>query len=84
VKPDIFISTAEFQTRMETLVRRVHGCPTAEGSSEIFMPGELEAREEARRRRRGIPYNITEVAELNKEAAKLGIEPLFLADGPLA
>jgi LDH2 family malate/lactate/ureidoglycolate dehydrogenase len=82
LQPDLFISAAEFRSRMDTLVQRVHACPAAEGFSGIFMPGELEARQEVERRRSGIPYNLTEFAELHQEAAKSGIEPLFLADAP--
>jgi LDH2 family malate/lactate/ureidoglycolate dehydrogenase len=84
MKPDLFVTKDEYFKRMDTLVQRVHNCPTAEGFSEILMPGEIEGRLEAARRRTGIPYNIKEVAALQQEAAKAGLPALPVSNAPLA
>ncbi|WP_414475499.1 Ldh family oxidoreductase [Microvirga sp. M2] len=83
IKPDLFVTREEFRHRMDTLVRRVHDCPKAEGFDEILMPGEMESRLEATRERTGIPYNAIDIAALQKEAAKAGQPPLLVVDGPV-
>ena len=83
LKPDLFISADEYRARMDTLMRRIHDCPKAEGFSEVLVPGELEAREEAKRRRSGIPFSRGELATLREEAAKAGIGALETSDRPL-
>jgi len=84
MKPDLFVPIAEYRARMDTLVERVRACPRAEGFDEILLPGELEAREEQLRRRRGIPYGGSEIASLQEEAARAGVAPLSVSDRPLA
>ncbi len=78
MKPDLFVSGDEYRERMDTLVQRVRECPTADGFTEILLPGEPEARQEAARRKSGIPYSATEIAALQEEAAKAGVPPLAL------
>jgi LDH2 family malate/lactate/ureidoglycolate dehydrogenase len=78
MRPDLFISETEYRDRMDTLVQRVHDSPKAEGFSEILLPGEPEMREEEARRKNGIPYNAKEIAILQEEAAKAGVEPLTI------
>jgi LDH2 family malate/lactate/ureidoglycolate dehydrogenase len=82
MKPDLFVPLAEYRARMDKLVRRVHECPPAEGFSEILMPGEMEGRLEAERKRAGIPYNVKEVAGLQKEAAAAGLPSLATSQTP--
>lgn len=84
MRPDLFIPLDEYLRRMDMLVERVHACPPAEGFTEVLMPGEPEARQEAVRRRRGIPYSRGEIETLQAEAAKAGILPLPVAAAPLA
>lgn len=84
MKPDLFVPIAEYRARMDTLVERVRACPRAEGFDEILLPGELEAREEQLRRRRGIPYGGSEIASLQEEAARAGVAQLAVSDRPLA
>jgi LDH2 family malate/lactate/ureidoglycolate dehydrogenase len=83
IKPDLFVTSEEFLQRMDTLVRRVHQGPKAQGFDEILMPGEMESRLETARSRTGIPYNAIDVAALQKEAAAAGQPPLPVAAGPL-
>lgn len=76
MKPDLFVSEADYKDRMDTLFTRIRAVPKAEGFDEILLPGEIESREMARREKSGIPYAPTEVAMLDAEAAKAGVAPL--------
>jgi LDH2 family malate/lactate/ureidoglycolate dehydrogenase len=84
MKPDLFVPRAQYLERMDALVQRVHGCPTADGFAAVLMPGERERRFEARHRRTGVPYAAKEVAALQREAERLGLAPLAVSDRPLA
>jgi LDH2 family malate/lactate/ureidoglycolate dehydrogenase len=83
MRPDLFVSAAEYRDRMDTLVQRMRDCPKAEGFSEILIAGEPEAREEDARRRYGIPYSPSDIAPLHDEAANAGVAPLTVSDAPL-
>jgi LDH2 family malate/lactate/ureidoglycolate dehydrogenase len=83
MKADLFVSEADYRARMDTLVQRVRDCPKADSFDEILIPGEPEARHEAERRRTGIPYSAGEVAALQDEAARAGVAPLAVSDGPI-
>jgi LDH2 family malate/lactate/ureidoglycolate dehydrogenase len=45
---------AEFESRIEALIAQVKSVPKAEGTEEIFFPGELEDRNTERHRKQGI------------------------------
>lgn len=83
MRPDLFVSKKAYRARMDTLVERVRACPKAEGFDEILLPGEIEAREEAKRRASGIPYGTVEIDALQREAARAGIAKLAVSDEPL-
>jgi LDH2 family malate/lactate/ureidoglycolate dehydrogenase len=83
MKPDLFVPQDQYKKRMDALVDKVHAAPTADGFTDVQMPGEPETRHEALRRRGGIPYSRGEIAELQKEAATAGIAPLAVSDQPL-
>src|SRR6202790_1737589 len=80
MKPDLFIPRDEYFGRMDTLVQRVHACPTAEGFDEGIMPGERERRLEANHRRTGVPFHAKEVALLQEAAAKAGLPQLSVSN----
>ena len=82
MKPDLFVSKKEYRARMDTLVERVRACPKAEGFDEILLPGELEAREEEKRSRSGIPYGAAEIDPLQNEAARAGVAKLDVSAVP--
>lgn len=82
LRPDLFVSADDFRARMDRLVQRVHAVPTAEGFSEILMPGEIEGRLEAERLRCGVPYGSVELAALQKEAAEAQLPALAVSDRP--
>jgi LDH2 family malate/lactate/ureidoglycolate dehydrogenase len=83
MKPNLFVSEDEYRARIDALIERVRAAPRAEGYAEILLPGEPEDRIEADRRRSGIPYAAGEVAALNDEAKKAGVQPLTVADRPI-
>jgi LDH2 family malate/lactate/ureidoglycolate dehydrogenase len=83
MRPDLFVPLAEYQARMEALIARVRACPPAEGFTEVLIAGEPELRHEAERRRRGIPYSRGEIADLQREAARVGVAPLVVSEAPL-
>jgi len=83
MRPDLFVPLEEYKTRMDTLVERIRSCPPAEGFSEVLVAGEIEARQEALRRKSGIPYSRGEIAELQSEASKANVRPLEVYDRPL-
>jgi len=82
MRPDLFVSKKEYRARMDTLVERVRSCPRAEGFDEILLPGELEAREEERRARSGIPYSAAEIDPLQDEAMRAGVAKLDVSAIP--
>jgi LDH2 family malate/lactate/ureidoglycolate dehydrogenase len=83
MKPDLFITEAEYRARIDTLIERMRAAPTAEGFGEILVPGEPEDRHEAERRKSGIPYAASEVAALQDEAKRAGVQPLVASDQPI-
>jgi len=76
LKPSLFMTDEAFRARMDLLIERVHDCPRADGFKEILIPGEPEARQEAERRRSGIPYRRADLAPLIAAAGALGLPPL--------
>ncbi|TXB70105.1 Ldh family oxidoreductase [Paracoccus aurantiacus] len=65
IRPDICLGSRDlFGARMQELVETVKNNRKADGVSEIFMPGEIEARTEAARRKTGIPYRVADLALL--------------------
>jgi LDH2 family malate/lactate/ureidoglycolate dehydrogenase len=83
MRADLFLPMSEIHERMDVLTTRVHEIPKAEGFAEALMPGEIEAREDVKRRRFGIPYSKSEIDILTAEAARFGIAPLPVFDKPL-
>ena len=53
--PAQFGGTAAFKERSDALTRQAHGLKTMEGFERVLLPGELEHREQERRRAEGIP-----------------------------
>ncbi|HEX2255428.1 MAG TPA: Ldh family oxidoreductase [Afifellaceae bacterium] len=76
LRPDLFVGTDAFRARMDELVGRVRAQPRAAGFDEILMPGEPEARLEARRLSEGIPYRRADLEPLAEAAAAHGLLPL--------
>lgn len=73
IKPDLFMSRADFEARMDVLVGRLKGGRKADGFDEILISGEPEARKEAERLRTGIALPRPELAAMMAEAEKAGV-----------
>ncbi len=73
IRPDLFMSMAEFKARMDTMIARLKDSEPAEGFEEVLMPGEPEARHERERLRTGIPITPEVFKSLCAEAATLGV-----------
>ena len=73
---DAYRPLSEFNTDMEALIREIKETPKAKNTEEIHYPGELEALNEVRYRKAGIPVPGKTVRELNAKAEKLGIATL--------
>jgi LDH2 family malate/lactate/ureidoglycolate dehydrogenase len=76
IKPDLFMSMEEFKERMDTLYKRVVEAERAHGVERIYFPGEMEQIREEERLRGGIPYVREEIAALNKEAERVGVDKI--------
>lgn len=73
MKPDLFLSPADFGARMDEFYRRTKLLPCAPGVDEIMLPGEPEQRREDQRRRGGIPVTANVVADLVAEGRAMGV-----------
>jgi LDH2 family malate/lactate/ureidoglycolate dehydrogenase len=62
-----------FHERMERMVAEIKAVPLAEGVAEVFYPGEIEARIEARLEQDGLTLPEQTVADLDAAAARLGM-----------
>jgi LDH2 family malate/lactate/ureidoglycolate dehydrogenase len=80
MKPDLFMPIAEYRSRMDILADRIRSARRAEGCDEILMPGEPEARQEARRLKAGILYPAADIEALLVEARKAGVAPLAVSE----
>ncbi|HSP25775.1 MAG TPA: Ldh family oxidoreductase, partial [Saliniramus sp.] len=83
-RPDMFMPRETVVERMRELVSTVKAAPRAEGFEEILMPGEPEARNEARCLEEGITYRLADLAPLLEIARARGlVVPQLLPAFPL-
>lgn len=66
---------AEFNARMDRLIADPKAVPLAQGFDEVFYPGEIEARNEARNRAEGLALPEETLTDLRRLGAELGIPP---------
>lgn len=71
-RPDLFLAPGEYEARMAELIARAKDQPRAAGVDEIMMPGEIEARGAAARRRDGIRIDGEDLRLLYEEATRAG------------
>ena len=62
-----------FDARMEGMIAELKSAPLMEGAEEVFYPGEIEARTEARHRRDGLDLPAKSLADLAAEARRWGV-----------
>lgn len=76
-----FMEPETFTARMSELAREFYNTPTREGVEKVLLPGELEARIQARRMKHGIPYRLQIYEPILELAGELGVKlPIPLAD----
>lgn len=68
-----FMPIAEFKARMDEVIDQLHHSALASGSSQIFVPGEIEHQKSETRRAEGIPLEGPIVDELNRLAREAGV-----------
>lgn len=68
----------EFDERIEQMVREIKSAPRTEGTDEVLLPGELEAKKEVKNRRDGIPVSYGVFSELKELCASAKIEDLLI------
>ncbi|KND88222.1 L-sulfolactate dehydrogenase [Tolypocladium ophioglossoides CBS 100239] len=83
IKPDVFMSSDDFRSRMDTLVQRVHGVTPIEGFKEVLFPGEPEHRLALEREVQGLPFADAEKEMFESMAKKYEIPELPLSTTPL-
>jgi len=79
IKPDLFMPLEAFRERMSFLYQRVVGSEKMHGVDRVYFPGEIEQIREEERTRDGIPYVRDEIEALNKEAQRVGVEPITVS-----
>jgi LDH2 family malate/lactate/ureidoglycolate dehydrogenase len=65
---------ADFNERMEKWVGEIKSVPTAQGVDEVFYPGEIEARNDAKNRAEGLALPDDTLADLKRIAKETGLE----------
>lgn len=71
---DSMLGDEPFASRIDDLIETTKGVALAEGFTEVFYPGEIEARAEAVNRETGIPLPQKTVDDLRALAASCGVE----------
>lgn len=74
INPAMFIGQDAFHTRLEQLVAEVKQAEPIEPGGEIYLPGELEFRNEAERNATGIPIDRNTVARLRTLASERNVD----------
>ena len=62
---DGFMSVADFKERIDAVIDQIHGSALAEGTTRIFVPGEIEDLTARERTDRGIPLEDSIISALN-------------------
>ncbi len=73
----VFQPLADFNARMEKMIAELKAVPLAQGHAEVFYPGEIEARNEARNRRDGLLLPADTLEDLVKVGRQSGIATPF-------
>ncbi|MBI4196125.1 MAG: Ldh family oxidoreductase [Betaproteobacteria bacterium] len=71
---EAFQPLAQFSERMERFIAELKSVPLARGHDEVFYPGEMEARNDARNRRDGLALPEDTRADLTRIAKLTGLE----------
>ncbi|MDP2242118.1 MAG: Ldh family oxidoreductase [Burkholderiales bacterium] len=71
---EAFQPLAQFQERMQAFIGELKAVPLAQGCDEIFYPGEMEARNDAKNRKQGLALPEDTCADLKRIARETGLE----------
>lgn len=77
---DAFQPRAQFDARMEEYIARLKAVPVAPGHEEVFYPGEIEARNDAKHRREGLLLPQDTIADLERITREAGLPGFSLYD----
>lgn len=69
----VFQPLAQFHERMERWIAELKSVPLAQGFDEVFYPGEMEARNDARHRAEGLSLPGDTLADLARIAGETGL-----------
>jgi len=73
VRTDLFVSDAEFRSRMDEILRMLKATPPAPGARRVMAPGEIEQANEARALTEGIALAAAIAAQLTEFGNGLGV-----------
>jgi LDH2 family malate/lactate/ureidoglycolate dehydrogenase len=59
---------------MDALIAQIKGVPLAQGFDEVFYPGEIEARNDAKNRREGLLLPEDTLTDLKKVASEYDLQ----------
>ncbi|MHB8910758.1 MAG: Ldh family oxidoreductase [Syntrophales bacterium] len=74
VNIEAFQPLAEFDARMERFIGEIKAVPPAQGFTEVFYPGEREARNDAQNRSEGLQLPEDTLTDLTRIAGETGLE----------
>jgi LDH2 family malate/lactate/ureidoglycolate dehydrogenase len=69
-----FTDPATFKARVDRMIEEIKSSRKAEGTEELFLPGEIEYRTEQERKASGIPLGAETVAELREVGRSCGVD----------
>ena len=73
VRTDLFVSDAEFRSRMDAILVMLKSAPPAAGCERVLVPGEIELAHERRHREQGIPLAPAIEAQLVDLGGSVGV-----------
>lgn len=71
---DVFQPLDQFNARMEQYITEIKSVPAAQGFDEVFYPGEIEAKNDARNRADGLLFPEDTLADLTRIARETGLQ----------
>lgn len=69
-----FVDLTEFKRRVEGVMRQIRNCRRSAGNTQVFAPGDLEAKLEAESRAHGIPLNAVTLNGVIETGTKFGVD----------
>jgi LDH2 family malate/lactate/ureidoglycolate dehydrogenase len=74
---EAFQPLAQFHRRMQAFIAEIKAVPLAKGCEEVFYPGEMEARSDAKNRRQGLALPEDTCVDLMRIARATGLQALL-------